>query len=87
MPRRLEAFTVTTCPSADTVMRSRLECSACTRTSLRSQARTAISPPKLSISSRLPGRTATVVSVCCRAARAARARVGTNISAPPKSAA
>src|SRR6266480_7308213 len=80
MPRRLEAFTVTTCPSADTSMRSRLECSACSRTSLRSQARTAISPPKLLISSRLPGRTAKVVSVCCRAARAARARVGTNIS-------
>src|SRR5438046_7247591 len=79
-PRRLEALTVTTCPSADTSMRSRLECSACSRTSLRSQARTAISPPKLLISSRLPGRTAKVVSVCCRAARAARARVGTNIS-------
>src|SRR5256885_1801791 len=79
-PRRLEAFTVTTCRSADTSMRSRLECWASGRTSLRSQARTAISPPKLLISSRLPGRTAKVVSVCCRAARAARARVGTNIS-------
>src|SRR2546430_16197428 len=79
MPRRLEAFTVTTCPSADTSMRSRLECSACSRTSLRSQARTAISPPKLLTSSRLPARTGKVVSVCCATARAARARVVTNI--------
>src|SRR5437773_2280613 len=78
-PRRLEAFTVTTWPSAETSIRSRLECSACSRTSLRSQARTAISPPKLLTSSRLPARTGKVVSVCCATARAARARVVTNI--------
>src|SRR5438094_964695 len=63
-PRRLSAFTLTVELPTPTSMRSRLECVACTRTAFWFQARTTISPPKLSTSSRMPGRTGTVVSVC-----------------------
>src|SRR3989441_10283972 len=63
-PRRLSALTFTVVRSAETSMRSRLECVACTRTEFWFQARTTISPPKFSTSSRMPARTGTVVSVC-----------------------
>src|SRR5256885_6500051 len=63
-PRRLSALMLTVEAPTWTSMRSRLECVACTRTEFWFQALTTISPPKLSTSSRIPGRTGTVVSVC-----------------------
>src|SRR5947207_4167761 len=63
-PRWLSALTFTVEAPTWTSMRSRLECVACTRTEFWFQALTTISPPKLSTSSRIPGRTGTVVSVC-----------------------
>src|SRR5256884_577645 len=64
IPRRLSALTLTVEAPTSTSIRSRLECVACTRTEFWFQALTTTSPPKLSTSSRIPGRTGTVVSVC-----------------------
>src|SRR5438876_2824124 len=63
-PRRLSAFTLTVEAPTWTSIWSRLECVACTRMEFWFQALTTISPPKLSTSRRIPGRTGTVVSVC-----------------------
>src|SRR6266550_5726435 len=63
-PRRLSALMLTVEAPTWTSMRSRLECVACTRMEFWFQALTTISPPKLSTSRRIPGRTGTVVSVC-----------------------
>src|SRR5438876_11705124 len=68
IPRRLSALTLTVEAPTSTSMRSRLECVACTRTEFWFQALTTTSPPKLSTSSRIPGRTGTVVSDCWAAA-------------------
>src|SRR5436853_574694 len=68
IPRRLSALTLTVEAPTSTSIRSRLECVACTRTEFWFQALTTTSPPKLSTSSRIPGRTGTVVSDCWAAA-------------------
>src|SRR5947207_12880317 len=73
-PRWLSALTLTVEAPTWTSMRSRLECVACTRTEFWFQALTTISPPKLSTSSRIPGRTGTVVSVCWATASVMTAR-------------
>src|SRR5205814_427752 len=56
IPRRLSALTLTVEAPTSTSIRSRLECVACTRTEFWFQALTTTSPPKLSTSSRIPGR-------------------------------
>ncbi len=61
-------------------MSSWLEWSACTRTVLWFQALTVIEPPKLLTSSRTPGRTAIVVSVCGSASAASAANVSNMVS-------
>src|SRR5881396_658919 len=63
-PRRLSAFPLPVEAPTWTSMRSRLEGVASTRTEFRFQALTTTSPPKLSTSRRIPGRTGTVVSDC-----------------------
>src|SRR2546427_2197320 len=63
-PRRLSALTFTVVRSAETSMRSRLECCAGTHWEFWFQAGTPISPPNFATSSRRRARRGRVVSVC-----------------------